>query len=75
MTNEQHKEHYGYHDSEKGDYSMTMDQRSKNRYKEHASHGWVVVPGFSSLQPKKENRKCPCGWFGWVDREDQSNGV
>lgn len=46
-----------------------LDQRSRNRQKEHAKHGWVVVDITSALQPMRELKRCPCGWFGWVDRE------
>lgn len=47
---------------------MKQDQRSKNRGREHAQHGWIEDKGVakSSAFPGHVFMRCPCGWFGWV---------
>jgi hypothetical protein len=48
-----------------------MDQRSKNRTREHAGHGWSQSDGGSVDISGRVLMQCPCGWFGWIDEEAQ----
>lgn len=42
-------------------------QRTKNRTREHADHGWKVSRDFPDLAIVFMD--CPCGWCGWLPRE------
>lgn len=43
-------------------------QRTKNRKHEHANHGWTILRDFDDLKIVLMN--CPCGWWGWMPKED-----
>lgn len=51
-----------------------IDQRSANRRREHAAHGWAIHHGTSSFAGVIGKvgcvfMRCPCGWYGWVASE------
>lgn len=39
-------------------------QRAKNRTREHADHGWVVMRDCDMIVLMN----CPCGWIGWMPK-------
>jgi hypothetical protein len=39
-------------------------QRTKNRVREHAGHGWTQIGRCRSIILME----CPCGWLGWLPR-------
>lgn len=45
-----------------------MDQRSRNRHREHDEHGLIETDLTSVLQPDRSYFRCLCGWFGWLDK-------
>jgi hypothetical protein len=55
---------------------MKQSQRTKNRIKEHAGHGWKEIdksPHFN-FNGRFVNEailfECPCGWIGWLPSEE-----
>ncbi len=48
-----------------------MNQRTKNRIREHEPHGWKIVetrPFVLCMNGPATLRYCPCGWFGWIPK-------
>lgn len=43
-------------------------QRAKNRTREHAHHGWLPIRDFPELSIQLMD--CPCGWVGWLPKEN-----
>lgn len=39
-------------------------QRTKNRKREHAGHGWKVIGELETVILMD----CPCGWVGWIPK-------
>lgn len=50
---------------------MTQKQRTKNRIREHAHHGWTELRTFERIVLMN----CPCGWVGWIPKEGYNNGI
>lgn len=45
-----------------------ISQRARNRHREHAQHGWALVPNPMVIKPGSVLVKCPspCDWLGWL---------
>jgi hypothetical protein len=47
--------------------SSTMDQRTKNRIKEHAKLGHKLTESKAlTTRPGQAFFRCDCGWLGWL---------
>jgi hypothetical protein len=49
-----------------------MNQRAKNRIREHGPHEWAKVEErlfVLCMNGPATLMRCPCGWFGWIPKE------
>jgi hypothetical protein len=49
-----------------------MNQRAKNRTREHGPHGWIITeerPFVLCMNGPAKLMRCSCGWFGWIPKE------
>lgn len=46
-------------------------QRAKNRIREHSHHGWKEIKQLETVVLME----CPCGWVGWIPKENKNNDL
>lgn len=52
--------------------ALKPDLKSRLLRSKHEDHGWKIDEKLvSRLQPNRLFYRCPCGWYGWVDKNMQ----